>query len=96
MLETSGSATLAPRQACAVESGASKSGMVVNLVMTSSVLDLTDNTTCHLFTATSNINFFTINITTVAEGTILGEFHIFYKFSPYNELFQNNFSKMGF
>eukprot|EP00092_Neocalanus_flemingeri_P026661 GFUD01028904.1.p1 GENE.GFUD01028904.1~~GFUD01028904.1.p1 ORF type:complete len:388 (-),score=75.77 GFUD01028904.1:90-1253(-) len=75
MLETSDRATLTPRQACAVESGARQSGMVVNLVMTSSYLDLSDNTTCHLYTSTSNnINFFSINVTTIAKDTPLEQF----------------------
>ena len=71
MLETSDRGTLDPRQACAIESASRHSGLMVHLVMTSTHLDLTDNTTCHLY-MTTNTKFFTIDIQTAVQDTPLG------------------------
>lgn len=49
MMETSGRDRLTGRQACAVESAASRSGLSVYLVMSSQTLSLRDNTTCQLY-----------------------------------------------
>ena len=69
MIETSSSATISPRQACAVESGARQGGLEVNMVMTSPFLDLSDNTTCYIYASNLNINFFYFNT-----STLLGKF----------------------
>ena len=73
MIETSSSATISPRQACAVESGARQGGLEVNMVMTSPLLDLSDNTTCYIYTSDLNINFFFLNTSTIWKGTLLGK-----------------------
>ena len=80
MLETSTRATLSPRQACAVESGARQSGLGVNMVMTSPVLDLTDNTTCYLYNSGLNINFFYLNTSTIWKASMLSKFKVVYQF----------------
>ena len=49
MMETSGRDRLTARQACAVESAASRSGLVVYLVIFSRTLSLRDNSTCQLY-----------------------------------------------
>ena len=72
MMETSGRGTLSARYACAVESAAMSSGLAVHLVMFSSQLDLSDNTTCQLYMSKNNIKFYTINSETFAVGSPLG------------------------
>ena len=72
MVETSGSASLNPRQACSVEAAARRSGLGVVVVMTSGRLDLTDNTTCFLLHSHTNIQFYTVNLTSLARNTALG------------------------
>ena len=72
MMETSGRGTLNSRQACAVESAAMRSGLVVHMVMFSSQLDLRDNTTCQLYMSNNNIKFYTINVKAFAAGSPLG------------------------
>ena len=73
MVETSGRARLSPRQACSVESAARRSGLPVNLILLSSQLDLTDNTTCQLVSSSLNITFYTVDIAALAADTPLGE-----------------------
>ena len=72
MMETSGRGTLNSRQACAVESAAMRSGLVVHMVMFSSQLDLRDNTTCQLYMSNNNIKFYTINVKSFASDSPLG------------------------
>lgn len=48
LLETSGRATLGPRQACAVESAARAANVSVVVMVYSPFLDLADNTTCQV------------------------------------------------
>ena len=72
MVETSGSASLDPRQACSVESAALRSGLGVVVVMMSERLDLTDNTTCFLINSDLNIQFYTVNLTRLALNTSIG------------------------
>ena len=73
MLETSGRGTLNTRQACAVESAAMRSGLVVHLVMLSTHLDLRENTTCQLYMSNNNIRFFTIDLPAFAIDSPLGK-----------------------
>ena len=72
MLETSGRGTLNTRQACAVESAAMRSGLVVHLVMISTHLDLRENTTCQLYMSNNNIRFFTIDLSAFTIDSPLG------------------------
>ena len=72
MVETSGSASLDPRQACSVEAAARRSGLGVVVVMMSERLDLTDNTTCFLINSDLNIQFYTVNLTRLALNTSIG------------------------
>ena len=72
MVETSGSGSLDPRQACSVEAAARSSGGVV-VVMTSQRLHLTDNTTCFLLNSLSNVQFYTVNFTNLGLNTALGQ-----------------------
>ena len=71
MIESSGRPTVDGRQACAVESAAKRSGFKVILVMTSTHLDLKDNTTCQLYTSQTS-SFFTIDLIQFSKGTSLG------------------------
>ena len=73
MVETSGSASLDPRQACSVEAAARRSGLGVVVVMVSERLDLTDNTTCFLLNSDLNIQFYTVNLTSLARNTSIGK-----------------------
>ena len=73
MLETSGRGTLNTRQACAVESAAMRSGLVVHLVMFSTHLELRENTTCQLYMSNNNIRFFTIDLPAFAIDSPLGK-----------------------
>ena len=72
MVETSGSPSLDPRQACSVEAAARRSGLGVVVVMVSERLDLTDNTTCFLLNSDLNIEFYTVNLTRLAFNTSIG------------------------
>ena len=72
MVETSGYGFLDPRQACSVEAAARRSGLGVVVVMMSSRLDLTDNTTCYLINTELNIQFYSVNLTNLARNTSLG------------------------
>ena len=72
MVETSGSASLDPRQACSVEAAARRSGLGVVVVMMSERLDLTDNTTCFLINSYDNIQFYTVNLTNLGRNTSTG------------------------
>ena len=72
MVESSGSASLNPRQACSVEAAARRSGLGVVVVMVSERLDLTDNTTCFLLNSYDNIQFFTVNLTNLGRNTSTG------------------------
>jgi len=74
MMETSGRPTLNSRQACAVESASRRSGLPVVMIVFSPVLDLTDNTTCFLYTGTSRVSFFTIDIEDFAKNSPLDSF----------------------
>ena len=50
-----------------------RSGMNVMVIMTSTTLDLDDNTTCQLYmSAYNNIHFYTVNIEELALGSPLG------------------------
>ena len=71
MVETSGRPRLSPRQACAVESAARRSGLQVTLVMVSSQLDLADNTTCHLVNSdiSHKIKIFTVDMENISRET---------------------------
>ena len=73
MVETSGSGSLDPRQACSVEAAARSSGLGVVVVMTSPRLHLTDNTTCFLLNSLSNVQFYTVNFTNLGLNTALGQ-----------------------
>ena len=73
MVETSGSASLDPRQACSVEAAAQRSGLEVVVVMMSERLDLIDNTTCFLVNSYDNIQFYSVNLTNLAHNTSLGQ-----------------------
>ena len=72
MVETSGSVSLNPRQACSVEAAARRSGLGVVVVMMTERLDLTDNTTCFLLNSYDNIQFYTVNLTRLALNTSIG------------------------
>ena len=72
MVETTGLASLDPRQACSVEAAARRSGLGVVVVMMTERLDLTDNTTCYLINSYDNIQFFTVNLTSLGHNTSLG------------------------
>ena len=76
MVETSGRARLSPRQACSVESAARRSGLPVNLILLSSQLDLTDNTTCQLVSSDikHKINVFTLDLHNISYQTPLEGF----------------------
>ena len=76
MVETSGRAVISPRQACSVESAARRSGLPVNLILLSSELDLTDNTTCQLVRSDirDKINVFTVNLDNISKHTPLEGF----------------------
>ena len=73
-LETSGRSWLTPREACALESAARFSGLRVNIILTSSFLDLYDNSTCFLYMF-SNISFFTIKLRDAFQDTPLDRFY---------------------
>ena len=63
--------------ACAVESAARRSGLLqVTLVMVSPLLDMTDNTTCHLFNSEigHKIKVFTVNMENISRETPLEGF----------------------
>ena len=72
MIESSGRPTVNARQACAVESAAIKSGFPVVLIMTSLYLDLRDNTTCQLYMQVPNLKILTVDVPTLAIGSIIG------------------------
>ena len=69
MVETSGSGSLDPRQACSVEAAARSSGLGVVVVMTSQRLHLTDNTTCFLLNSLSRLTWedFTVLLNTLRD-----------------------------
>ena len=69
--ETSGRSWLTPREACSLESASLKSNLQVNIIFTSSFLDLHDNSTCYLFQTVPNIHFYTIKLKDAFEGTPL-------------------------
>jgi len=70
-IETSGRSKLSPRQACSVESAARVSNLHVQMILLSNTLDLTDNSTCYLYTSVSNINFYKIDLEKIYEKTPL-------------------------
>ena len=72
MIEASGRPTLNARQACAVESALKESGFNVVLILTSTYLDLRDNTTCQLYMRFPTLQILTIDIPSFAVGTLLG------------------------
>ena len=72
MVETTGLASLDPRQACSVESAARRSGLGVVVVMLSERLDLTDNSTCYLIHSHENIQIFTVDLANLGRNTSLG------------------------
>ena len=74
MVETSGSASLDPRQACSVEAAAQRSGLEGVVGMMSERLDLIDNTTCFLVNSYDNIKFYSVNLTNLARNTSLGQY----------------------
>jgi len=74
LLETSGRAVLSPRQACAAESAASRSGLRVAMVMLSKTLDLRDNVTCQVYMRAAHIKFYTVDGKKLALGTPLEGF----------------------
>ena len=49
-----------------------RSGLGVVVVMLSSSLELTDNTTCQLLHSSPNIQFYGVNLTNLAVNTSLG------------------------
>ena len=57
-----------------MESAARRSGLSVHLVLLSPTLDLTDNTTCHLYMSSLDIRFYTVNYTSLATFTPLQGF----------------------
>ena len=71
-IESSGRTKLSPRQACSVESAARFSRLQVQVILLSDTLDLTDNSTCNLFTSQQiNIGFWKADLATFYEGTPL-------------------------
>ena len=70
-IETSGRSKLSPRQACSVESAAKVSNLHVQMILLSDTLDLTDNSTCYLYTSVSNINFYKLDLEKIYEDTPL-------------------------
>ena len=70
-LETSGRSWLTPREACSLESASIKSNLQVNIIFTSSFLDLHDNSTCYLYQNVTNIQFYTIKLKDAFEETPL-------------------------
>merc|ERR1719244_1638252 len=68
MIETSGRSILKSRQACAVESAARRSGLPVHIILTSSILNLEDNTTCQLYKSDLKIYFYTVDYETFIIG----------------------------
>ena len=52
-----------------------RSGLGVVVVMLSSSLELTDNTTCQLLHSSPNIQFYGVNLTNLAVNTSLGRNH---------------------
>jgi len=70
-IETSGRSKLTPRQACSVESAAKFSNLHVQVILLSDTLDLTDNSTCYLYTSVSNISFHKIDLEKIYENTPL-------------------------
>ena len=74
MVETTGLASLDPRQACSVEAAARRSGLGVVVVMMSERLDLTDNSTCFLINSYENIQIFSVNLTNLGRNTPLGSY----------------------
>ena len=71
-IESSGRTKLSPRQACSVESAARFSRLQVQVILLADTLDLTDNSTCNLFTSQQiNIGFWKADLTTFYEGTPL-------------------------
>ena len=87
MVETSGSPSLNPRQACSVEAAARRSGLGVVVVMMTERLDLTDNTTCYLVNSGLNIQFYSVNLTNLGRNTPLGLTSISYVVSLTPALF---------
>ena len=78
LMETSGRARLTGRQACAVESAASRSGLQVVLILLSGHLDLRDNTTCSLTRSRPEIKFYTVDLETIGRDTPLGNHHSYH------------------
>ncbi|XP_059099194.1 alpha-1,4-N-acetylglucosaminyltransferase-like [Tigriopus californicus] len=62
LLETSGRATLNPRQACAIESALRFTNLNVFVLIRSPFLNLSDVTTCHLFKLSKETNTTTTNL----------------------------------
>ena len=69
-----GRGKLLSRQACAVESAAMRSGLSVNVIIFSQVLDLRDNTTCKLYKSNYSIKFYSIDLETFTQDTPLESF----------------------
>ena len=61
------------RQACTIESSATRSGRAVAVVMTSAYLNLRDNVTCYLFTSVPHLKIYTVDYHSLSVGTPVGE-----------------------
>jgi len=70
-LETSGKSRLSPRQSCSIESAAKFSNMHVRVILLNNTLDLTDNSTCYLYKTVPNVEFYTVDLSTIFEDTPL-------------------------
>ena len=70
-IETSDRSWLTPREACSLESAALMSNLQVNIIFTSSFLDLHDNSTCYLYQTVPNIHFYTVKLKDAFDDTPL-------------------------
>ena len=70
-LETSGRSKLSPRQSCSVESAAKFSKLQVQVILFSNILDLTDNSTCYLYSSVTNVRFYTVDLHKIYKDTPL-------------------------
>ena len=70
-IETSDRSWLTPREACSLESAALMSNLRINIIFTSSFLDLHDNSTCYLYQTVPNIHFYTVKLKDAFDDTPL-------------------------
>ena len=69
-IETSPKEVITPREACSLESAAGNSGLHVVMVRTGKVLDMSDNTTCHIVNMfKEDISIYNIDPVKFAENT---------------------------